>query len=103
MPMTKTDCVKSRKYGNMGNMKTTIELDDELFRRSKAEASLRGESLKDFFTAALLDYLGETGRPHRERQTGWRSVFDVADAAMVAPVDAAVTEEFGRVDPDEWK
>ena len=94
---------ESRKYGNMGHMKTTIELDDELFRRSKAEAALRGQSLKDFFTAALRDYLGETGRPYPERPTGWRSVFGVADAAMVEPVDAAVIEEFGRVDPDEWK
>jgi len=84
-------------------MKTTIELDDELFRRSKAEAALRGQSLKDLFTEALRDYLGETGTPSRERPTGWRSVFGVADAAMIAPVDVTVTEEFGRVDPDEWK
>ena len=82
---------------------TTIELDDELFRRSKAEAALRGESLKDFFTAALRDYLGEAGAPSRDRPTGWRSVFGVADASMVNPVDATVTEEFGRIDPDEWK
>ena len=83
-------------------VKTTIELDDELFRRSKAEAALRGQSLKDLFTAALRDYLGQTGRLYPERPTGWRSVFGVADADMVEPVDAAVTEAFGRVDPDEW-
>ena len=87
----------------MGFMKTTIELDDELFRRSKAEAALRGQSLKAFFTAALRDYLGETGTPSPARPTGWRSVFGVADTAMVGPVDATVREEFGRVDPDEWK
>ena len=84
-------------------MKTTIELDDDLFRRTKAEAALRGQSLKDLFTAALRDYLGETGGSSRERATGWRSVFGVADAAMIGPVDAAVTEEFGRVDPDDWE
>jgi len=83
-------------------MKTTIELDDELFRRSKAEAALRGQSLKALFTAALRDYLGETGNLYPDRPTGWRSVFGVADAAMVEPVDATVTEEFGRVDPREW-
>jgi len=87
----------------MGHMKTTIELDDELFRRSKAEAALRGQSLKELFTAALRDYLGETGKLYPERPTGWRSVFGVADAAMVEPVDATVAEEFGRVDPGEWK
>ncbi len=84
-------------------MKTTIELDDELFRRSKAEAALRGQSLKDFFTAALREYLGEAGSSAREQPAGWRRVFGVADAAIIAPVDAVVTEEFGRVDPDEWK
>jgi len=87
----------------MGYMKTTIELDDELFRRSKAEAALRGQSLKDLFTAALRDYLGETGAAAPQRPTGWRSVFGVADAAMVGPVEASVNEQFGRVDEDEWK
>lgn len=84
-------------------MKTTIELDDDLFRRSKAEAALRGQSLKDLFTAALRDYLGQPGTRSPERPTGWRSVFGVADADMVEPVDAAVAEAFGRVDPDDWK
>jgi len=87
----------------MGLVKTTIELDDELFRRSKAEAALRGQSLKDLFTAALRDYLGETGRMHPRRPTGWRSVFGVADAAMVEHVDAVVAAEFERVEPEEWK
>lgn len=84
-------------------MKTTIEIDDELFRRSKAEAALRGQSLKELFTAALREYLGESGRLYPERPTGWRRVFGVADAAMVEPVDSTVAEEFGRVDPGEWK
>jgi len=87
----------------MGYMKTTIELDDELFRKSKAEAALRGQSLKDLFTAALRDYLGETGALAPDRPTGWRSVFGVTDAAMVGPVDETVAREFGQVDPREWK
>ncbi len=84
-------------------MKTTIELDDDLFRRSKAEADLRGQSFRDLFTEALRDYLGQTGRRYPERLTGWRSVFGVADAKKLEPVDAAVTEAFGRVNPDNWK
>ena len=92
-----------RKYGNMAQMKTTIELDDELFRRSKAEAALRGESLKDFFSAALRDYLGQTGSPHRNVPTGWRSVFGVVDVEMVEQVDAVVAGEFEQVDPEDWK
>lgn len=84
-------------------MKTTIELDDELFRRSKAEAALRGESLKDFFGAALRNYLGEVASPHSDVPTGWRSVFGVADVVMVEQVDAVVAGEFEQVDPEDWQ
>ncbi len=84
-------------------MKTTIELDDELFRRSKAAAALRGESLKDFFGAALRDYLGGIEGSHSDVPTGWRSVFGVADLAVVEQIDAVVAGEFERIDPDDWK
>ena len=35
------------------NMKTTIELSDELFRKVKAEAALRGRKLKDLVEEGL--------------------------------------------------
>ncbi len=34
-------------------MKTTIEMPDELFRKAKAIAALRGQSLKELITAAM--------------------------------------------------
>jgi hypothetical protein len=34
-------------------MKTTLEMPDELFRRAKATAAQRGQSLKQLVTAAL--------------------------------------------------
>ena len=34
-------------------MRTTLEIPDQLFRRAKAEASLRGTSLKRFIATAL--------------------------------------------------
>ncbi len=84
-------------------MKTTIEIDDDLFRRTKAEAALRGRSLKDLFTEALTNYLDERPPSSEPRIVGWRRVFGAADASMVAPVDAIVTEEFGNVDPHDWE
>lgn len=42
-------------------MKTTIELPDELFRRAKAVAALRGESLKQLITESLRKEIGGTG------------------------------------------
>jgi hypothetical protein len=82
-------------------MKTTLEIADDLFKQTKATAAMRGESLKDFITEAL--------RMHLERQTagpesrGWQSVFGKARQEEVASVDSVVAEEFGRVDPDEWR
>ena len=83
-------------------MKTTLEIPDDLFRRTKATASLRGESLKDFVTKALQMHL-EREATADSPQRGWRSVFGQARREEVEPVDAIVTEEFERVEPDEWR
>jgi hypothetical protein len=42
-------------------MKTTVEVPDELYRRAKAEAALRGRKLKDLVEEGLLLVL--EGRP----------------------------------------
>lgn len=34
-------------------MKTTLEMPDDLFRKAKAKAALRGQSLKDLITDAV--------------------------------------------------
>jgi hypothetical protein len=47
----------THKYGNMGLMKTTLELPDQLFRKAKATAAERGQSLKEFVAEALQDKL----------------------------------------------
>ncbi|HVR96080.1 MAG TPA: type II toxin-antitoxin system VapB family antitoxin [Thermoanaerobaculia bacterium] len=83
-------------------MKTTLELPDELFRRSKAMAAMRGESLKDLVREALQLYLErQSGDDPSTR--GWRRVFGKAQREEVAPVDATVAEEFERIDPAEWR
>ena len=41
-------------------MKTTIEIPDELFRRTKAKAALEGKSLKEFVAAALRERLARS-------------------------------------------
>ncbi|HVT60206.1 MAG TPA: hypothetical protein VHR45_17670 [Thermoanaerobaculia bacterium] len=83
-------------------MKTTLEIPDELFRRTKAIAALRGESLKDFVTAALRAHLEEEpaeSLPNR----GWRSVFGRARPEEVEEIDRIVSEELERIDPDAWR
>lgn len=49
-------------------MKTTVELSDELFRRAKAEAALRGRKFKDLVEEGLRLVL-QTPRGERTQPT----------------------------------
>ncbi len=81
-------------------MKTTLELPDDLLRRSKATAALRGESLKEFVATALLEYLErEAAQPV---QPSWLKVFGQAKASEVREIDAIIDRDFGRINPGNW-
>jgi hypothetical protein len=84
------------------NMRTTVEIPDELFRKCKATAALRGGSLKDLVREALQEYLGrsESGKP---AAAGWRRVFGRASKKEVATVDAAVEADLERIRPEDWR
>ena len=84
------------------NMRTTIDIPDDLFRRCKIAAARRGTTLKRLVTEALTGHLERHGDAPPTR-TGWRSVFGLALQKDVADVDASIAEEFGRVDPEEWE
>lgn len=86
----------------MGAMKTTLEIPDEVFRKSKAAAAMRGESLKDFVTESLRGRLAETSS-NEPAVSGWRRVFGQAKPDEVAEVDEIVAEEFETVDPEAWR
>ena len=79
-------------------MKTTLEIPDPIFRQSKALAALRGQSLKEFVTSALVAHLEREG----EATEGWRKVFGKARREDIAEVDRVISEEFGRIDPEGW-
>ena len=81
-------------------MKTTLEIPDELFRRTKATAAMRGQSLKDFITGALRTHLGQVVETSPR---GWQSVFGQARREEVDSVDTIVADELGCIDPDEWR
>lgn len=44
-------------------VKTTIEMPDDLFRKAKAVAALRGQSMKDFVTQLLQREIGAATIP----------------------------------------
>lgn len=83
-------------------MKTTIEISDELFRKTKATAAARGETLRDFISEALTIRLASTTRPVSKR-SGWRSVFGLADAKTVERIDTLLAAELEQVDSSEWR
>ncbi len=89
-----------RKYGNMGLMKTTLEIPDFLFRRAKSVAAERGIPLRQFVTEAVQEKLKTTSqeRPwmkhvgklkhlHKERRQ----------------IERRVEEAFEQIDGEIWK
>ena len=83
-------------------MKTTLEIPADLFRRAKASAALRGESLKEFVTEALAAHLDRQGNKSSAPR-GWRSVFGQAHKEDVEAIDAIVAQEFERIELNEWR
>ena len=81
----------------MWSVKTTLEIADDLYRRIKATAALRGESLKDFVADALKNHL-ERQAPGGSAQRGWRAVFGKALREDVEAVDAITAAELERID-----
>ena len=47
-------------------MKTTVEIPDDLYRRAKAEAALRGRKLKDLIEEGLRLVLETPRKPRRQ-------------------------------------
>jgi len=88
--------------GKLPVVKTTLEIPDDLFRRAKATAALRGESLKDFVTTALREHV-EAQAAEAPRERGWRSVFGKASSEEVGEIDRIVAEELERIDLDSWR
>jgi hypothetical protein len=51
-------------------MKTTVEIPDELYRRAKAEAALRGRRLRDLVEDGLRLVLEAPRKRHRQTLAG---------------------------------
>jgi hypothetical protein len=67
-------------------MKTTVEVSDDLYRRAKSEAALRGRKLKDLIEEGLRLVLEAPGKAHRRR-----SLAELMKAARGA-VDSGVPD-----------
>ena len=63
-------------------MKTTIEMPDDLFRKAKALAALRGQSMKQWLTDLLRKEIGAESNDAETRASNKRNLEAEADIFM---------------------
>ena len=54
-------------YGSRVSVKTTVEMPDDLYRRAKSFAALRGRRLKDLVEEGLRLVIDGPGKPRRQQ------------------------------------
>ncbi len=93
----------NRKYGNMGRMKTTLEIPDVLFRRAKSKAAERGQTLKDFVSEALQEKLASRTAAPGSGEPDWMRGFGKLRRLRreTARVQERIREAFDVVEPED--
>jgi hypothetical protein len=84
-------------------MKTTLELPEPLFRKAKATAAARGQSLKDFVTEALRDKLSPSSAGAGTLEPEWMRGFGKLKRLRreTARVRDVIAAEFEVVEPED--
>ena len=82
-------------------MKTTIEIPDVLFRRAKSAVAARGVPLGALVSEALADKLRARGGQDKP----WMRTFGKLRSLHkeTARINQIIEEEFGQIDPEDWK
>ena len=82
-------------------MKTTLEIPDQLFRKAKATAAERGQSLKEFVTEALRDKL-DRGRASAH-EPEWMQGFGLLKRLHkeTVRVQSVIDDEFEVIEPED--
>jgi hypothetical protein len=97
------EVLASHKYGLIAQMKTTLELPDELFRSVKARAAQEGVSLKEYVALALQDKLGQATR-HSDEKPWMKHFGALAHLRRESRrIEKIIEEEFETIDIDAWK
>jgi hypothetical protein len=84
-------------------MKTTLELPDQLFRKAKATAAERGQSLKEFVTEALRDKLLLGSGRGRADEPEWMQGFGKLKRLHkeTVRVQSVIEQEFEVIEPED--
>ena len=84
-------------------MKTTLEIPDSVFRRAKAKAAERGQTLRAFVTEALQEKLSgrpvASGRDHALWMKGFGKLRPLR--RETARIQRAIDREFEVVEPED--
>ncbi len=91
----------SHKYGNMGTMKTTLEIPDRIFRRAKSKAAEQGIPLRQFVTEAVEDKLKTASAGG---QKPWmKHIGKLKDLrGETERINTVIEGEFEDVEPGMW-
>jgi hypothetical protein len=89
-------------------MKTTVELPDTLFRKTKATAAERGVSLKLLLTEAVREHLQRDARDAARNQPSspaWMSAFGGLRRLHkeTSRINQILDREFEQIEEDEWR
>lgn len=84
-------------------MKTTLEIPDALFRKAKATAASRGQTLKQFVNKALQEQLKPAGR---KKEPDWMKYFGAfgktaAQRAENRRIEKVIEEAFEQIEPED--
>ena len=84
-------------------MKTTLDLPDPLFRKAKATAAERGQSLRDFVAEALTDKLERPGGRTASGEPSWMQGFGRLKRLHkeTVRVQSAVDDAFEVIEPED--
>jgi len=84
-------------------MKTRLELPDQLFRKAKATAAERGQSLKEFVTQALRNQLALDRERSHASAPEWMEGFGKLKRLHkeTVRVQSVVDQEFEVIEPED--
>jgi len=82
-------------------VKTTLEIADDLFRRAKSAAAEQGIPLRKLVSEALAEELRVRGCHDKP----WLKTFGKLRGLRkeTARINRIVEDEFGRIEPEDWR
>ncbi|MGA7392177.1 MAG: hypothetical protein WBW78_05950 [Terrimicrobiaceae bacterium] len=84
-------------------MKTTLEIPDDLFRKAKAAAALRGVKLRDFVAEALASQLTKGEKMASASTQPRLPPSPKVSKAELRRVRQLIEKDSERIDPEDWK